>query len=372
MRDSRILLEWLDANGNKIKLNNTASTPLQKSGKADFTEKFKKIYSHIKDVWGGLNIMSCAMHTLDIYYGYGQKWYNLIIRYIPTEGCFEINITERKSNKLIFAGEADCWAELLDILLQTETIKNRKLCEWVDAKGNKIALNSSATPSIQTANAAGGYKERFTKLLDYHMKHLPPTATYPEIKLLQDDEFIYEEHHATGDVDNDYDLTVAVAVNKYNDDWDISVYKNGTLVKVDFGNGWKELLLSLRTSLSIPAVATPEYIKLCEWLDSKGNKVQINNRAINSNSEEMVYIWDIYINPKDKGVWRSADRRNGYGEYDGYVYETAKVAKQGGINHLRELKDELYLEGEPEDYTIDVVAIPKSEVSDYTLDFSGL
>ena len=43
-----------------------------------------------------------------------------------------------------------------------------------------------------------------------------------------------------------------------------------------------------------------------------------------------------------------------------------------GINHLRELKDELYLEGEPEDYTIDVVAIPKSEVSDYTLDFSGL
>lgn len=244
---------------------------------------------------------------------------------------------------------------------------SRILREWVDAKGNKLTLNSSATRSNQTTN---GYKERFTKLLDYHMKHLPPTAVDPEIKILQDDEFIYEEHHATGDVDYDYDLMIAVAINKHSDDWDVSVYKNGTLTKVDFGSGWEELLQSLGTVLSIPAIATPEYTKLLEWVDSKGNKISISTAATESSSSEMVYIWDIYINPKDKGIWRSADKYNG--EYDGFVYETEAGALQGGINHLRELEDELYLEGKPSDYTVDAVAIPKAEVSEYTLQFSGL
>ena len=114
--------------------------------------------------------------------------------------------------------------------------------------------------------------------------------------------------------------------------------------------------------------------RLTEWVDANGNKATFNmpiaQSTLNNQNPELVYIWDIYQDPKDKGVWRSADKYNG--EYDGYVYENAKVAKQGGINHLRELKDELYLEGEPEDYTVDVVAIPKSEVSNYTLDFSGL
>ena len=187
--------------------------------------------------------MRCAMHELEIYYGdyYNrtQPWHHLIIRYIPTEGCFEVNLSERGTGVLIYTGEADCWAELLDILMQTETIKDRKLCEWVDAKGNKVSFN--------------------------------------------------------------------------------------------------------------------------------GN---INKPATSIESEEVVYVWDMYLDPRDKGNWCSAEKNNG--EYDGFVFKSKEEAVRYGREHLYELDDEGELRGDPDDYDIDVVAIPKSEVSDYTLRFSGL
>jgi hypothetical protein len=372
MKDSRIFMEWLDANGNKINIVKSAGTATTNNAKGDFTEKYKKLYTHIKNVWGGLNIMRCAMHELEIYYGdyynRNQPWHHLIIRYIPSEGCFEVNISERGTGVLIYAGEADSWTELLDILLQTETIKNRKLCEWVDAKGNKITYCNNTTNSQATKTCS--YREKFIKLLDYHMKHLPPTAFDPEIKVIQDDEFVYEEHHATGDIDYDYDLIVAVAVNTHSDDWDISVYKNGSLVKVDFGNGWEALLKSLRNNLSIPTEATQEYQKRLEWVDANGNKSRTGMSSTNSQQEEVVYIWDMYIDPRDKGTWCSAEKYNG--EYDGSVFKTKEAAFREGKIHLMELEDEGELRGLPEDYDIDVIAIPKNKVSDYTLEFSGI
>lgn len=238
MKDSRMLKEWLDSNGNQINLGSpaTKSIPSNKPATTDFTEKFKKLYGHIDSVWGGLNIIRCAMHTLAIYYGYGQKWYHLIIRYIPTEGCFEVNLTERQpSGKLIYAGEADSWTELLDILMQTETIKNRKLCEWVDSNGNKSSTDKS---------------------------------------------------------------------------------------------------------------------------------------TIDGQSTEVVYIWDMYIDPRDKGTWCSAEEYNG--EYDGSVFKTKEAAFNEGKIHLYELEDEGELRGDPSDYDINVITIPKNKVSDYTLKFSGL
>lgn len=238
MRDYRLLMEWLYANGNKVN-NSKPIVATNRNSKADFTEKFKKLYTHIKDVHGGLNVMRCAMHTLEVYYGdyydRNSPWHHLIIRYIPAEGCFEINLTERGTGVLIYAGEADSWVELLDILMQTETINNRKLCEWVVA--SKVDKSSS-------------------------------------------------------------------------------------------------------------------------------------NNAANSTTNEVVYIWDMYIDLRDKGTWCSAEKY--HGEYDGYVYETHYAANVGAHEHLFELRDSGDLIGKPIDYKIDVHAIPKSEVSDYTLQFSGL
>jgi hypothetical protein len=100
-----------------------------------------------------------------------------------------------------------------------------------------------------------------------------------------------------------------------------------------------------------------------EWVDAKRNKAT-------GQSAEVVYIWDMYMDPMDKGTWCSAEEYNG--EYDGSVFKTKEAAFREGKIHLYELEDEGELRGLPEDYDIDVIAIPKNRVSDYTLEFSGI
>lgn len=85
---------------------------------------------------------------------------------------------------------------------------------------------------------------------------------------------------------------------------------------------------------------------------------------------QKVYIWDMYVDLADKGTWTSAELYRG--EWDGYVYETEKAALDGGWSHLQELEDEGELRGEPDDYTVEAVAIPLSEVPTRTLAFSSL
>ena len=64
--------------------------------------------------------------------------------------------------------------------------------------------------------------------------------------------------------------------------------------------------------------------------------------------------------------------REHYDEYDGFVFKTKEDAFHYGREHLYELDDEGDLRGDPDDYDIDVIAIPKAKVSRYTLRFSGL
>ena len=83
-----------------------------------------------------------------------------------------------------------------------------------------------------------------------------------------------------------------------------------------------------------------------------------------------VYIWDMYSNSRKKGTWTSAEFYQGW--WEGYVYETADKAINGGSRHLYELAAEDELDGDPDDYVIDAVAIPLIDVSDDTLSDSNL
>lgn len=118
-------------------------------------------------------------------------------------------------------------------------------------------------------------------------------------------------------------------------------------------------------------------IRLNEWLDANRHKLNNSSRqaaiaraATSWDGEKVVYIWDMFKDVKDKGTWCSAEKQNGV--WDGYVYKTHQQANLGGTTHLFELHDEGDLDGEPIEYHIDVRAIPISEVSDYTLEFSGI
>jgi hypothetical protein len=87
---------------------------------------------------------------------------------------------------------------------------------------------------------------------------------------------------------------------------------------------------------------------------------------------EVVYVWDIYLDPAEKGNWLSAEEDDITGMWEGTVYETADAAIRAGNLHLDELWDEGDLEYSRRDYYIDAYDIPLGNVSDETLSFSGL
>lgn len=128
--------------------------------------------------------------------------------------------------------------------------------------------------------------------------------------------------------------------------------------------GYNEGLLARKQNISTA---------LKEWkVNSKsmGSSAKSTAQSTKNQTTDVVYIWDMYIDPLDKGNWCSAEKYQGV--WDGYVYKTKESAYNGGLSHLHELDDTGELIGLLEDYTIDVVAIPRIEVSDYTLDFSGI
>ena len=77
-----------------------------------------------------------------------------------------------------------------------------------------------------------------------------------------------------------------------------------------------------------------------------------------------VYAWDIYLDPADKGRWASST-------YD-VVYATERDAYNAGRRELTLCDREGSLESAPEDYTIDTIKIPVSDVSAKILANSGL
>ncbi len=83
-----------------------------------------------------------------------------------------------------------------------------------------------------------------------------------------------------------------------------------------------------------------------------------------------VWIWDVYLEPADKGTWTSAEIWQG--KYDGYVFETENDALDAAWSHLSELEDEDELDGDPDDYYVEAFSVPVSEVAEDTLSDSGL
>ena len=119
---------------------------------------------------------------------------------------------------------------------------------------------------------------------------------------------------------------------------------------------------------------------LREWLDASEKQLKTASNSSGkaptskmpaTSYEEVVYIWDMYLDQRDKGTWCSAEKQED-GKYEGYVYKTVNQAYHGATTHLYELENEGELRGDPIDYTVDIVDIPISEVGDYTLEFSGI
>ena len=355
MKDSRILMEWLDANGNQIKLNNgSASTPVNDL----FKDRFIKLVKHMEDChsWSLVNYMS--EWELDIDFDLVTGRHNLSID--VGSAYIHVKAVHIKTGNVLldYTAKHDEWSDILEVLKNSHIIENKRLCEWVDNKGNKVntKLPASTISSSNNKSTIDDFTTVFYKLRDHIDSVWGDVHTIMCTKYELD---IYFGNHT-----NRQNLNIEFVPSKNY----FEIYLTNSYGDIEIFKGKRSDWNSVLSGLKLLGVIKNK--SLCEWVDNKGNKITAAGNINNSQPEEVVYIWDMYVDPRDKGTWCSAEKYNG--EYDGYVYRSKEKAYAGGFNHLLELNDEGQLRGDPDDYDVDAVAIPKSEVSDYTLRFSGL
>ena len=260
------MIEWLDTKGNKV---GASTNPTTNSSTKDFTLQYTKLINHINNIWGNVRLIRHAMHELEIFFGQGaSRRRNLIIRYIPSEDCFEINITLCNSNDLVYAGEAVDWKQVLSILKVLNIITDKSLCEWKDANGNKINLGStnSGAPTASAKNSTTNNTNNrtvFRNMIDYHVQHKPIEVLRYEVKTLTNEGFYYQEicRGGIGTVQKD----IAGVINT-SGDWVAAVYIDGKPYKTwaGEGTGIKDMLNKLKANnvFNFPALGTPEHTKI--------------------------------------------------------------------------------------------------------------
>ena len=163
----------------------------------------------------------------------------------------EWRIKYRVNNQLIDDYSGTGWEELLYTLdagyidlpkKGTSEYKNL-LTEWV-------AMNNK-TPST-------GYKKRFEKLIKYHIDHASSELESVTHKEVKDDGFHLSEHYNVGA--SEFDRTIIVSVNKYTDEFFLSIFVDGKVVYRNEHENYEKVLEVLTdTYMFLPMAGTQEY-----------------------------------------------------------------------------------------------------------------
>jgi hypothetical protein len=152
-----------------------------------------------------------------------------------------------------------------------------KLNEWKDSNGNKVGTTTSP---VTKAPGTQSFKERFLKLLTYHIIHKRKTVVSYKVKTLTDDSFLYIEEHKNPATGEEWEVDYSVYIGGLTEVWRLKVSKNKKYTDNLNGTGWVNLLRELRPYMSIPVVGTPEYNKL------------LKETSIAEEFEEYENLWD--------------------------------------------------------------------------------
>jgi hypothetical protein len=171
-----------------------------------------------------------------------------------------------------------------------------RLKEFIDKNGNKVNLpKTGGAPKSSSGTSSGGFKKRFEKLIDYATKHRYSKITKVEVTKLTEDTLEFAEYYDGGAI-VDYKIYIGPTTEAWHVEAFTTIINAKDREKVDdlVGTGWPELLKSLRPYITIPVATTPEYKDLMfedskdsflkEFVDAKGNKVNIRNSSSNSSA----------------------------------------------------------------------------------------
>ena len=127
----------------------------------------------------------------------------------------------------------------------------------------------------------------------------------------------------------------------------------------------KTTLKEARTAADVEA----EIIKLQQELQQL--KAAEKKASYGNKLPTTVWIWDMYLEPQNKSDWMSAEEDDN-GNWEGIVFETEEKALDAGWTLLCELDDENELDGDPDDYYIDAIEVPITQVTKESLEDSDL
>lgn len=117
-------------------------------------------------------------------------------------------------------------------------------------------------PSGSTTNStSSGYKKRFEKLIKYHIDHASSELERVNNKVINEYDFHLSEHYNTGS--DEFNRTIIVSVDKYTDEFFLSIFVDGKEVYHNVYKSYEEVLEILTGSyMFLPDSGTQEYDEL--------------------------------------------------------------------------------------------------------------
>lgn len=124
------LNEWLDAQGSKVNINNTA--PNTSSSSDDFTERFKKLAAHLSSTHGKSTTAKLTEKFFKVVFGKHDEFW-LSINYNKLTKFISVILYNAASKRMILNHSFDSWSEVLYWFEANNFILSKSVCESIKA-----------------------------------------------------------------------------------------------------------------------------------------------------------------------------------------------------------------------------------------------
>ena len=119
-------------------------------------------------------------------------------------------------------------------------------------------MNKASGSAASNSSISSGYKKRFEKLIKYHIDHASSELERVNNKVINEYDFHLSEHYNTGS--DEFNRTIIVSVNKYTDEFFLSIFVDGKVVYRNNYEGYEKVLEILTdTYMFLPDAGTQEY-----------------------------------------------------------------------------------------------------------------
>ena len=275
------LNEFVDKNGNKVSITQSPAVSNQASS-GSFKKRFEKLIKyHIDHASSELesittkDIKDYSFH-LGEHYNTGLTEFDRDIVADADKNTGTLSFSVFVDGKEVYRRECKDYEHLVQSLEAYMYLPNwnsqeyeELLTEWVDKSGKKVSTTSTTSSTSSTF-----YKDKFKKLLDYHIAndyHIKQGGGHGTIEVLSEDKgkalFKYRETWEDGS-GSERETVTAAAYFKEDSTWWVVRFVDGKQKEDFIGDSFNELVKKLYRYFTLPATNSSEYQALVEETSS--------------------------------------------------------------------------------------------------------